>query len=86
MEQSRTPVLIYDGDCTFCAYRVRYWERLTGAAVSYEPYQMAIGRYPDISLEDFRQSIQWITPEGGRYQGAAAAIRVLAAGGKPVPQ
>jgi predicted DCC family thiol-disulfide oxidoreductase YuxK len=86
MEQPQAPVLIYDGDCAFCAYQVRYWERLTGTAVSYTPYQTAAGRYPDISREDFRQSIQLLTPEGDRYQGAAAAVRVLAAGGKAVPQ
>ncbi|UCC55740.1 MAG: lipase maturation factor family protein [Gammaproteobacteria bacterium] len=82
----QTPLLVYDGDCAFCAYRVRYWERLTGAAVRYEPYQEVVGRYPDISMEDPRQSLQWITPEGERYRGAAAAIRVLAAGGRPAPQ
>jgi predicted DCC family thiol-disulfide oxidoreductase YuxK len=86
MEQPRTPVLIYDGDCAFCVYQVRYWERLTGAAISYEPYQTAASRYPDISPENFRQSIQLLTPEGDRCQGAAAAVRVLAAGGKAVPQ
>lgn len=24
-----SPTLLYDGDCTFCAYWVRYWQRMT---------------------------------------------------------
>jgi hypothetical protein len=27
------PLLIYDGDCGFCFYWARYWEKLTGAKV-----------------------------------------------------
>jgi predicted DCC family thiol-disulfide oxidoreductase YuxK len=29
------PLLIYDGDCRFCIYWARYWERLTGHRVTY---------------------------------------------------
>jgi predicted DCC family thiol-disulfide oxidoreductase YuxK len=86
MQTLQTPLLVYDDDCALCAYRVRYWERLTGAAVRYEPYKMAIGRNPNIRPHDSRQSLQWITPQGQRHAGAAAAVRVLAAGGKPLPQ
>lgn len=84
MEQQQKPVLIYDGDCAYCAYQVRYWQRLTGDAVVYEPWQTAAGRYPEISREDFQGSIQLITPGGERYQGAAAAFRVVAMGGRPL--
>jgi predicted DCC family thiol-disulfide oxidoreductase YuxK len=82
--QLQKPLLIYDGDCAFCTWWVRYWQRLTGAAVDYEPYQSAAGRYPQISHEEFRRAIQLLTPGGTRYQGAAAAVRVLDLGGKPV--
>ncbi|MGD2113191.1 MAG: DCC1-like thiol-disulfide oxidoreductase family protein, partial [Gammaproteobacteria bacterium] len=81
--QAQTPVLIYDGECGFCAWWIRYWQRLTGDAVTYEPYQRAAGRYAKISREEFRRSIQLFTPAGERYQGAAAAVRVLEIGGKP---
>ena len=33
------PLLIYDGDCGFCKYLVRYWQKLTGDRVAYAPYQ-----------------------------------------------
>ena len=42
------PVLIYDGDCGFCKYWARYWERLTGTAVRYTPYQHVATDYPQM--------------------------------------
>jgi predicted DCC family thiol-disulfide oxidoreductase YuxK len=73
----QTPVLIYDGDCGFCRYWVRYWERLTGSRVRYEPYQAVADRYPDISPEEFSRSIQFVESDGKRCSGAHAAFRVL---------
>lgn len=73
----RQPLLIYDGDCGFCGYWVRYWVRLTGARVRYEKFQDAARSYPDIPLEEFSRSIQLIDADGARYFGAHAAFRVL---------
>ena len=42
------PLLIYDGDCGFCVYSVRYWQKLTGDAVEYRPYQDVAAQFPDI--------------------------------------
>jgi predicted DCC family thiol-disulfide oxidoreductase YuxK len=33
------PLLVYDGDCGFCVYSVRYWHKLTDDRVIYRPYQ-----------------------------------------------
>lgn len=83
MEHAEKPVLIYDGECRYCARQVRYWRRLTGDAIDYEPYQDAVVRHPEIPREDFARSIRLLAPGGEHYQGAAAAFRVLAAGGRP---
>ena len=72
-----SPILIYDGECAFCCYWVRYWKRLTGSRVRYEPYQDAAEKYPDVPTEEFRRSIQLIAQDGTRYSGAHAAFRVL---------
>jgi predicted DCC family thiol-disulfide oxidoreductase YuxK len=71
------PLLVYDGDCAFCAIWVRYWQQLTGGAVDYRPYQAAAAEYPNIPLSEFRGASQYITPDG-KYAGAAeASFRVL---------
>lgn len=72
------PLLIFDGDCTFCRYQVDYWQALTGTRVDYAPYQAVAGRFPDISPAAFAASIWLILPDGSRLRGAAAAMRVLA--------
>jgi predicted DCC family thiol-disulfide oxidoreductase YuxK len=70
-EASR-PLLVYDGDCSFCAFWARYWQRLTGEAVDYRPYQEVATRYPGIALAEFQRASQYITSDG-RYAGAAEA-------------
>ncbi len=71
------PSLVYDGDCTFCAYWVRYWQQLTGQAVDYRPYQEVAAQYPGISVAEFQRASQYISSDG-RYAGAAeASFRVL---------
>jgi predicted DCC family thiol-disulfide oxidoreductase YuxK len=82
MQATTRPVLTYDGDCLFCAYQVRYWQRLTGDAVDFQPYQDVAGRYPGFIPGEFTGAIQLLTPAGQRYSGAEAAFRVLAAGGR----
>jgi predicted DCC family thiol-disulfide oxidoreductase YuxK len=73
-----SPLLIYDGDCEFCRYWVRYWQRLTGPDVRYVPYQAIAGDYPEIPPEECARSIQWIDTDGHRLSGAHAAFRLLA--------
>ena len=75
------PTLLYDGDCTFCAYWVRYWQRLTGGRVRYQPYQDALHEFTELSAAECRRSIQYVGPDGSRAAGADAAFRVLAAAG-----
>ncbi|HEY6824488.1 MAG TPA: DCC1-like thiol-disulfide oxidoreductase family protein, partial [Steroidobacteraceae bacterium] len=71
------PVLIYDGDCTFCVYWARYWQRLTGERVVYRPYQEAANEYPAIPLADFQRAVQFIAPDGRRASAAEASFLTL---------
>jgi len=75
---SHSPLLAYDGTCRFCAYWVRYWQRLTGERVRYAPYQEVAADHPGVSEEEFARAIQLFEPEGAHYRGADAAFRVLA--------
>jgi predicted DCC family thiol-disulfide oxidoreductase YuxK len=74
---SGRPRLIYDGDCGFCGYWARYWQKLTGASVDYRTYQEVAAQYPAIPLEDFQRAVQYIAPGGRRASAAEASFLTL---------
>ena len=71
------PLLIYDGDCGFCVYWVRYWRGLTGNRVTYAPYQEVAAQYPEIPLDAFQRAVQYVAPDGKIASGAEAALLTL---------
>jgi lipase maturation factor 1 len=71
------PLLVYDGDCTFCGYWARYWQQLTGDSVSYRTYQQVGQHYPEIPIADFQRAVQYIAPEGPRASAAEASFLTL---------
>ena len=71
------PRLIYDGDCGFCGYWARYWQKLTGDSVEYRPYQEVAAQYPTISQAEFERAVQFITPDGHRASAAEASFLIL---------
>ena len=73
----RQPLLIYDGDCGFCVYWVRYWRGLTGNRVTYAPYQEVAAQYPEIPLAAFQRAVQYVAPDGKIASGAEAALLTL---------
>jgi len=73
----REPLLIYDGDCSFCIYWVNYWRGLTGDRVTYAPYQEVGAQYPEISVADFQRAVQYVAPDGKIASAAEAALLTL---------
>src|ERR1700761_3544728 len=73
----RRPLLVYDGDCTFCAYWARYWQKLTGGRVDYSPFQRVAEHYPAIPRTEFQRAVQYITPDGHRASAAEASFLTL---------
>ncbi len=71
------PLLIYDGDCGFCIYWARYWQRLTGDCVTYAPYQEVTQQHPDIPVAEFQRAVQYVAPDGKIASGAEAAFLTL---------
>ena len=71
------PLVIYDGDCSFCAKCVLRWKRLTGPQVDYAPFQEVKDQFPGISREEFSASLQFIEPNGKIICGAEAVFRLL---------
>lgn len=76
-EDNNKPVLIYDGDCGFCAYWAHYWNKLTGESVSYVPYQAVAHLFPNISVAEFQQAIRYISPDGKISSAAQASFLTL---------
>jgi predicted DCC family thiol-disulfide oxidoreductase YuxK len=72
------PLLIYDGDCGFCGYWARYWQKLTGDSVEYRSYQQVLAQYPTIPESEFQRAVQFIAPDGRRASGAEASFLTLA--------
>ena len=71
------PLLIYDGDCGFCKYWVRYWQALTGPSVTYAPYQEVGEQYPEIPVAAFQRAVQYVAPDGKIASGAEAVVLSL---------
>ena len=69
--------MVYDGDCEFCRRWIKRWEKLTGACVDYESYQIVAKNFPEIPLERFQSAVQLIDTDGTVYGGAEAVFRAL---------
>jgi predicted DCC family thiol-disulfide oxidoreductase YuxK len=71
------PILIFDGECTFCRRWISYWRSLTGAQVDYAPYQEVGSRYPSIPTAHFEQAVQLVEEDGRVRSGADAVLTTL---------
>jgi len=56
---------------------IGYWQSLTGDRVEYVPYQVGADRFPDVPLDQFRNSVQ-LFEGGNRYPAAEAVARLIA--------
>jgi predicted DCC family thiol-disulfide oxidoreductase YuxK len=78
MNKPERPLLIFDGDCSFCRLWIDYWWQITGMRVDYQPSQKVAASYPDIPKEQFDKSVVLILPGGEILSGAEAVFRSLA--------
>lgn len=76
------PVLVYDGECEFCTFWARRWQKRTADAIAYAPFQSAAERFPHIPASDFAAAVKLVMPDGRVYSGAEAVFRALAAAGR----
>ena len=75
---SERPLLVYDGDCSFCRLWIDRWRTLTGDRVRYAPFQEVAGQFPEIPREAFARAVQLILPGGEVFSAAHAVFRSLA--------
>ena len=71
------PLLVFDGDCSFCKAWIGCWQGLTGDQVLFAPYQEAGSRFPAIPQKQFASAVQFILPDGEVRGGAHAVFSTL---------
>jgi predicted DCC family thiol-disulfide oxidoreductase YuxK len=76
------PLVIYDGECNFCAVWVRRWQHTTGDQVDYIPFRDAsvAAQFPELSRARFETAVHLVETDGSVYSGAEAAFRALGHG------
>jgi predicted DCC family thiol-disulfide oxidoreductase YuxK len=74
------PLLIFDGDCTFCRCWIARWKQATGERVDYVPLQSESisARFPELSRDQLESAVHLVEPDGQVTRGAAAVFRSLA--------
>lgn len=72
-----SPLIIFDGQCSFCRRWIARAKSITGSFVDYEPYQQAAGRFPQIDPAAFGRAVHLIEPNGRISRGAEAVFRAL---------
>jgi predicted DCC family thiol-disulfide oxidoreductase YuxK len=77
-DQLSHPLLVFDGDCSFCWAWVEYWKDLTGDQVGYSPLLEVGERFPQVSQQQLRSAVQLILPGGEVRSGAHAVFTALA--------
>jgi len=75
------PVLVWDGDCTFCKFWKTRWELKTKGKIKYVTYQEIGNHFKDIPLKEFKKSSKLIEPTGKIYNGPDSAYRTLSIAG-----
>ena len=73
------PLLIFDGDCTFCRRWIARWQQSVGERVDCLPFQSleVTERFPELSREQLEQAVHLVESDGRVYRGAEAAFRSL---------
>jgi lipase maturation factor 1 len=72
------PLVLFDADCRFCRFWVARWRGATRGRVDFAAAQEEPSRFPRISEEARKRSIQLVTPDGAVYSGAEAVFRAMA--------
>ena len=72
------PLVVFDGDCSFCRFWIDRWKRTSGDRLDYAPYQVAAARFPEIPVEEFRRAVGLVRPSGQVLFGAAAVVAARA--------
>src|SRR5262245_32064345 len=73
------PLMVWDGDCSFCRLWIERWRAWTGDAVDYAPYQEVAAFHPEIPVDRFKEAVHFRDRDGRWTHGAEAVFGALAA-------
>ena len=77
-DKNNKPVLIYDDHCGFCRFWVSRWKPFTQDTVIYKPSQGVAENYPQISPQQFKNSVYFVASDGSFCSGAQAVFKTFA--------
>jgi len=75
------PVLVYDGDCAFCARSVRFIERRIARHPRVVAWQLTDLEPLGLTAEMCETAVQWVDVDGTVVSGHRAVARTLVHGG-----
>jgi predicted DCC family thiol-disulfide oxidoreductase YuxK len=75
---SGRPLLVFDGECSFCRRWVERWRAAGAEHFDIEPFQSAAARYPELAPAQFEQAVQLIQTDGRVFSAAEAVLRARA--------
>lgn len=72
------PVMIYDGECSFCCHLVVRLAKTTEGRVDYKPYQKVLwGQFPNLTEKKCMTAVQFVDVNGQVYSAAEAVFKTL---------
>jgi predicted DCC family thiol-disulfide oxidoreductase YuxK len=71
------PVMLYDGNCSFCRRTAFYMRGLTRRQVDFASYHTAQRHFPEIDLRYLAEEVKLVAPSGYVYSGAEAVFKAL---------
>lgn len=76
------PLLVFDGDCSFCRRWIHRWQQSTGDRVEYLPLQddRVADQFPELTRERLEVAVHLVETDGRVYRAAEAVFRSLGYG------
>ncbi len=71
------PLLIFDGDCSFCRRWVIRLQKWVGEKIDYQPFQKVREQYSEIPSKQFQKSVHYLETDGSVHFGAKAIFLPL---------
>lgn len=81
-EQEPVALMLYDGDCGFCTYWAKRWDKKFGPALRIAPLQSTEERPAQLTRLELEEALHVVGPDGEIYRGAAAVFRAAALCGR----